>query len=311
MTHGARTHTSVHSPGAGRRTPGLWLGVVTDNDDPKKLGRVRVRVPEIGGQKDLAWARVPTVLGGKGTGLFAPPENGTQVHVAFEADDVNRPVVMGAGWVSISDESNAPLAARAETDDVRDARGQDTATGAQGVKLTEPQDPSAPTYPDNRLYKGVSGHLIEVDDTPGAERISITHGVAKTWIEFHPDGALVIGIKGKHYTLVDDDDQKHVLGNEDVVVDGDGTHKTKGRFSRSCKSYEQISMGQWKIDATGDANMQAANLNATFTTQATVKAPTVNLGPGAAPGNVITTITHPFDFITGIPVSGTPFVKAG
>ena len=34
------------------------------------------------------------------------------------------------------------------------------------------------------------------------------------------------------------------------------------------------------------------------------------IGPGPY-GDVVTTLTHPLDYITGIPIIGTPLVKAG
>jgi hypothetical protein len=38
---------------------------------------------------------------------------------------------------------------------------------------------------------------------------------------------------------------------------------------------------------------------------------TVTLGPGPVRGNVVTTLSHPFDFITGLPILGTTSVQAG
>jgi len=41
------------------------------------------------------------------------------------------------------------------------------------------------------LLSQQSGHVIEIDDTDGAERIHIRHK-SGSFIEFHPDGAIVI-----------------------------------------------------------------------------------------------------------------------
>ena len=48
--------------GAGRaaddRVYGLVIGIVTDNDDPDELGRVKVKFPWLGDDVESCWARV-------------------------------------------------------------------------------------------------------------------------------------------------------------------------------------------------------------------------------------------------------------
>ena len=225
----ARTHTSAESPGAGRRVPGVYMGIVTDNDDPRKMGRIKVRVTEVGGQKILAWAKPPVPVGGDKAGFFGTLQVNSQVLVVFEAEDQNRPVILGAWYPQVSEESTAPVVTRGKDDPIRDARGNDTGTGAGGASLEEPADPFGAEYPFNFVFKSPgAGHLIEIDDTEGKERISITHGPSKSWLEFHPDGTIVIGSKAKRYLLVETDNQEHIKGNQDVLVDGNSTHKTSG-----------------------------------------------------------------------------------
>ncbi len=310
---GARRQTSNSATGgSGRRDGGIYEGIVTRRDDPRLLGRVKIRVPEIGGQAELHWARVASPFGGNGFGLAIIPPEEAFVLVEFEAEDVNRgAVVIGSTWKQEGEESQLPKAARGEIDDVRDARGSDTAVGAEGVQIQEPADPFAAKYPDNIAFKSPIGdHLIEVDNTPGKERISITHGKTKTWIELHPDGALVIGVKGERYVLVDKKDSLHVKGDQNVVVDGKASHSSVGSFSRDCKDFNLLATGEIKIEAAGKARIDVLEL-AVKALKANLEALEVKLGPGIAQGNVVTTATHPFDFITGIPILGTPFVKAG
>ena len=77
---------------------GLVVGIVTNNDDPEKLGRVRVKFPTLSQDDESAWSRVATPGGGKQRGLQWIPEVDDEVLVGFELDDLTRPVVLGGLW---------------------------------------------------------------------------------------------------------------------------------------------------------------------------------------------------------------------
>jgi hypothetical protein len=70
------------------------------------------------------------------------------------------------------------------------ARGTNTLTKTLDVTAA-PADPYAAAYPHNKVITTTSGHAIEIDDTPNAERINIHHK-SGSFIEFHPDGKIVV-----------------------------------------------------------------------------------------------------------------------
>lgn len=74
----------------------LVLGVVTNNQDPNNLGRVRVRYPALGPDAEGAWARIATPSAGKERGLLMLPVVGEEVLIGFEHDDTTRPYVLGS-----------------------------------------------------------------------------------------------------------------------------------------------------------------------------------------------------------------------
>ena len=74
----------------------IVLGIVTNNDDPDGLGRVRVRYPALGPDMEGAWARVATLSAGRERGLLMLPVVGEEVLVAFEHGDTTRPYVLGS-----------------------------------------------------------------------------------------------------------------------------------------------------------------------------------------------------------------------
>lgn len=115
---------------------GKYRGTVTDLQDPKSIGRIKARVPEVLPDQDTGWATPAVAYSGDGVGLFAVPPVGAAVWVEFEAGDVSRPIWSGGWWGS----NQVP----------------DKAT------------------PDVKVLKTASGHTITLDDTSGSEQVVIT-----------------------------------------------------------------------------------------------------------------------------------------
>jgi phage protein D len=95
-------HTLLGSVGGSANASGpqfgahLVLGVVTNNQDPDDMGRVRVQYPALGPDTESAWARVLTPSAGNGRGLLMLPVVGEEVLIGFEHDDTTRPYVLGS-----------------------------------------------------------------------------------------------------------------------------------------------------------------------------------------------------------------------
>jgi phage protein D len=75
---------------------GVVVGVVTQNQDPDGLGRVRVKYPALGDDTEGWWARIASPSAGEGRGLMMMPVAGDEVLLAFEHGDVRRPIVLGS-----------------------------------------------------------------------------------------------------------------------------------------------------------------------------------------------------------------------
>jgi uncharacterized protein involved in type VI secretion and phage assembly len=74
------------------------IGIVTDNKDPQKLGRVKVKLPVLSEQDTTFWVPIVMQGAGKNRGWFFIPEADDEVLVLFEHGDLNRPLVLGALW---------------------------------------------------------------------------------------------------------------------------------------------------------------------------------------------------------------------
>jgi uncharacterized protein involved in type VI secretion and phage assembly len=74
------------------------IAIVVDNKDPKKLGRVKVKYPNLSDQDSSWWAPLIMLGAGKNRGWFYIPEKDDEVLVLFEHGDFDRPLVVGALW---------------------------------------------------------------------------------------------------------------------------------------------------------------------------------------------------------------------
>ncbi len=88
---------------------GLHYGIVCQNKDPDKLGRIKVRFPWLdNGDTDQShWAQVVTPMEGKKFGWYVLPDVDDVVVVMFIAGDSSQPVILGGVW-SKTDESPEP-----------------------------------------------------------------------------------------------------------------------------------------------------------------------------------------------------------
>lgn len=74
------------------------VGVVTNNQDPKGLSRVKVKFPTLTEQHESYWARVVAPGAGTKRGFDCLPEINDEVLVGFEHGDIHRPFILGGLW---------------------------------------------------------------------------------------------------------------------------------------------------------------------------------------------------------------------
>lgn len=159
--------------------PYFYRGVIVDTNDPRKLGRVRVRVFGIFesgiSNEDLPWAApAQPIFAGSGVGFghFAVPEVNSQVFVFFEGGDFNQPIY----W------AEAPNAVH----------------GLPSDRITN--------YPNRRVIKTKAGLGVYIDDSD--TKIRIIHPSGK-YIEMDSSGSVTITaddvtITGSNITITGD-----------------------------------------------------------------------------------------------------------
>ena len=120
-----------------RRHHGAHLGTVTDNADPKGLGRVRAKVPELLDDVATGWCLPSAPFAGKGSGFFAVPPLDSLVFVEWPGGDLTRiPRWTGAAWAD-----------------------------GDGIPGASPR---------SVLIVTPGGHRIELSDESGSEQVVIT-----------------------------------------------------------------------------------------------------------------------------------------
>lgn len=77
---------------------GKYRGLVVDNLDPARTGRIKAMVPEVLGEVPSGWALPCQPFTGTGAGLYAVPQPGAGVWIEFEAGDLSKPIWSGCWW---------------------------------------------------------------------------------------------------------------------------------------------------------------------------------------------------------------------
>jgi len=84
---------------------------------------------------------------------------------------------------------------------------------ADGNLFNMPSNNFNPEYPFNHINYTESGHIFELDDSPGFERIRLLHRT-NSFLEFNQNGDFVTNTVGDRYEMVDADSFSHVIGNQ-------------------------------------------------------------------------------------------------
>ena len=261
-----------------------FVGVVEDRNDPKTLGRLRVRCLGYHTEDltklpttDLPWAHVmnpitSATVSGVGQSPIGAVEGTWVVGFFTDGSDAQQPMIMGTlpgvpdklptkdATKGFQDVTNANYPKYLETDVNRLAVNEKTEDDDGNVSESNPHntltirradrdlavgiaqidgifggvaqiDPDLDatfwdepateyntTYPRNHVYESEGGHIREMDDTPGAERIHERHNSGSGY-EIFPNGTKVTRVKGKNYNIVSDDEYCHIQGTARETID--------------------------------------------------------------------------------------------
>ena len=89
-------------------------------------------------------------------------------------------------------------------------------------------DRSQTLYPFNKVHHTESGHMIEMDDSVGGERLAVSHR-SGTFYEIHKDGSEVHRVVNDNYTVICKDDNVYIGGKCKVKILGDANIDIEGK----------------------------------------------------------------------------------
>jgi type VI secretion system secreted protein VgrG len=180
------------------------VGIVTENNDPKHMGRVKVQMLWQQNDQCTDWIRVLTPDAGS-SGNFAQnrgqvfiPEVGDQVILGFRYNDPDRPFVMGSIF-------NGDTGAGGDIDNVK------------------------------KTISTRSGHLIEFDDSDGKETITITDK-SNNKIRLDTSASSIeitapeyVRIRAKNIEIIADDDITITAGDNIMTSAGENITHNAGK----------------------------------------------------------------------------------
>ncbi len=193
-----------------RLQPGqtFLVGIVTNNQDPKKLSRVKVKFPTLTEEHESYWARMVSIGAGSDRGTDWLPEINDEVLVGFEHGDIHRPYIIGAVWNG-KDAPPTPV-----TDSVVSGR----------VRL--------------RTLKTRAGHQLQfIDEDKATSKTGIrvdTKGGHKIYLNDSQGLIEIVSAKGHHIKMNDGINKSvsiHSKGNLSIKADGNMEIKAKGTIT--------------------------------------------------------------------------------
>jgi hypothetical protein len=272
-----------------------FFGIVEDRDDPKKIGRLRVRIFNVhpftsSGEPDkvdvptdhLPWA-IPVnsiisagILDSSKDGVGLSPTGimlGTTVFGFFaDGNECQTPIILGttAGIVGSEEDNELPKSAI----DINSAGSLKTSKqiSAASPFPGEPPSPYGAKYPYNRVLRTESGHLIEVDDTTSKERIHIMHK-SGTYVEIDNTGQIVIKSIEDRFDITTKDNNVYIGGDANVRIKGNVNIIVDGNVDATVK-------GNANVKVNGNFNTK---VDGTYTVESggnmLLKAPKIDLNP--------------------------------
>lgn len=164
----------------GNRTDGhgVAVAVVTKNDDPERMGRVKVTYPWRDAEDESHWARLAVPMAGRDRGTYFLPDVGDEVAVGFQGNDIHHPIVFGGLWNGTDEAPERNANGDNDLKKIRSRAGHevtlDDAEGAGGISVTT-----------------ASGNRIDLDDSSGGERIEIADTSGTNEVVFDATGGTI------------------------------------------------------------------------------------------------------------------------
>jgi uncharacterized protein involved in type VI secretion and phage assembly len=227
--------------------------LVTDNNDPDGLGRIRAKFHWMNGSEKSPWMRVTTPHAGDGKGMFFIPEKGEEVIVGFEGDSPTKPYVIGSVYHGKAKSSFA--------------------NGGNDVKTFQSRSGNKMVLNDKDgsvLVEDKGGNKMMIDGSGNisiSATLSVSISCGGTNITLKSDGS--IGLTAKNITITAE--EKVTMGTKQA--------------SFSAESNGEAKMGGMKATVTGQSEATITGASTTLNGDAT--AAVKSSGPTSIEGAIV------------------------
>ena len=219
--------------------------LVTDNHDPKGLGRVRAKFHWMNDGEKSPWLRVTSPHGGDGKGMFFIPEVGEEVIVGFEGDSPTKPYIIGSVYhgkakTSFSNGGN-------------DVKALQTRSGNMIVMNDQEGSVHVADSKGNDMKMDGNGNI----NVSCSESMVFTCGDSS--IELHKNGT--INITGKNITVSAKENGTLVSGQASFVADGKKNEANMAGVKANVTGQAEANVNaaaKTTISATGKVAIQGA-----------------------------------------------------
>jgi hypothetical protein len=140
---------------------------------------------------------------------------------------------------------------------------------AGGNTWEQPSSKFLATYPYNQVMETEAGHIIEIDNSPGKERLHVYHKTG-TFIEIDVNGSMVRKVVGDNYEVMDRNNFTYIKGAHNLTVEG----ATKILIKDNASIYVD---GNTNLYGYGDTTISAAGIATLLAETTLVKAKNIDI----------------------------------
>lgn len=224
---------------------GVRIGIVRDNEDPERLGRVKLSFPWRDADDESFWARVATNMTGDGYGTYYLPEVDDEVLVGFENGDIHSPIVIGSLW---NGKHKPP---------------EDNADGNNAIRAIVTRSGHRIEFEDSDQGGHVrietnAGHEFVLDDEQGSESVTVEDKSGNRIAMDAVQNAIEISAKSELRLAAP---TIELSADAEVSIESNGTVDVTGNAQTSVASKGQLNLesnGLMGIDATGPLTIRGA-----------------------------------------------------
>jgi len=162
---------------------------------------------------------------------------------------------------------------------------------ARGKKWDQSKVPYNSDYPFNKVVETESGHVLEFDDTPKAERIHLYHKTG-TFTEIDHNGTRVNRIIGDGYEIYERNGYVYLGGSLNITVNGESNILVDNAMNLDVKGATNIRVfndanisvgGNAKLNVAENFDVKASNINLEASSAFNIKAGSgMNISSGSS-----------------------------